>query len=393
MKGHHYTVSPQGLTERITMAKVINMKTLVLTGVAFSLMACSSGTDFNLNGEENIFQQSVSQTQVKVDILWVVDDSGSMATSQDNVAANFQSFIDKFQQTNFDFQIAVVDSSAWRANAAFNNDPIRARFKDGRDVDPATPGDNPTQSGVFVIKPDTPDLEQTFITNIQQGVTGDADERGWQSMQEALSLQANLDEPFPRENSLLAVIFLTDEDDFSHDGSANMQAGGTAPGGGPLYANPYDNPNLHDHMQYYDFLFDLTGSTEGNLNFSVNTIGIFDETCLNQLNTTWTGRKIASRYVEVTDATGGYKGSLCDDFSDVMAGITDSIIQKTTAFKLNREPAVDSIVVKVNDETIPQDSENGWSYNPETVEVIFNGSSIPGSGDQVSITFDPAGLL
>ncbi len=347
---------------------------LIATGiVVLFLAACSGDNGFSLGGAQNTFQQSVTRTQVKVDILWVIDNSGSMETSQDNVAANFQHFIQKFQDTNFDYQMAVTATDAWLA--PHDGNPQLARFRDGTD--------DTSHTGVTVITPSTEDLEQTFSTNIRLGIDGSGDERGWQSLKEALSLQANLDEPFPRKDALLAVIFLTDEDDFSHDGSNNVQG----------LPNPYNNPNLHDPMMYYDFLFDLTESTEGNLNFIVNTIGIFDQQCLDDLSSDgFTGRFIAQRYVGVTDATGGYKGSLCDDFTDVMAGISDSIIEKSTAFKLTREPDITSIVVTVDGQSITMDTDNGWSYDPNEMLIIFHGSSIPGSEAIVNITFDPAGL-
>ena len=344
-----------------------------MIATALSMLACSESTEFSLTGEENLFKQSVTSRKAKVDILWVVDNSGSMATSQNQVAANFQSFINKFQDTNFDFQIAVVTTDAWLA--PFDSNPDLARFRDG------TPDTG--FSGVKVLTPSTPNLEQAFITNIVQGTNGDADERGWQSMKEALSMQANRNTPFPREDSLLAVIFLTDEDDFSHDGSANLQ-------GSPQGVN---NPALHDTQDYYDFLFDLTKSSANNLNFVVNTIGIFDNQCLTDLaQDQWLGRKIAQRYVGITDATGGYRGSLCDDFSNVMAGISDTILEKTTTFTLTRMPAIDTIEVTVNGQVLPQDPDNGWSFNSETLVISFNGNGVPPADATVSITYDPASM-
>ena len=337
-----------------------------------SLLACTPDSQFVLQGEQNTFQQSVTQTNVKVDILWVVDDSGSMESSQQNVAANFQSFINKFQSTNFDYQIAVTTTGAWRA--PIDNDSSLSRFRDGLD--------ETSHTGITVIKPDTPDLEQTFITNIKQGTSGNADERGWQSIAAALTNQDNLNEPFPRQDAILAVIVLTDEDDFSHDGTENVQN----------IPDPYNNPDLHDPMLYYDFLYDLTKSTASKRNFMVNTIGILDEDCKAEVETGWGGRKIAERYLGVTEASGGYKGSICDDFSDVMSGISDAILQYTTRFILDREPAVDSIVVKVDGVVIPMDSTNGWSYDAEAIAISFNGTAIPGKDAVVSVTFDPAGI-
>lgn len=357
---------------RDTMETLMRLKWILVLGFAGLLTACGADTGFTLDSDQNVFRQSVTRTQVKVDILWVIDNSGSMENSQNNAAANFQSFIDKFQQTNFDYQMAVTTSDAYRADLVTDPQEIYdyARFKDGTDAT--------SHTGVTVIQPDTPNLEDTFITNILQGINGSGDERSLQSIQTALSYQDNLNEPFPRQDALLAVIVLTDE----ADGSA-------------LQADPGNDPSWFQDKDYFDFLFNLTGSQEGNLNFMFNTIAILDQACLDYLNNTETqfaGRAIAERNIAMSDLTGGYKGSLCDDFSDVMSGISDLIIEKSTGFKLDREPIVSSIVVKVDGVSIPNDSENGWTYNPDEMLISFHGSAVPNADAVVAINFDPAGL-
>lgn len=346
------------------METLTRLRLFMIIALAGLFAGCSGDSGFSLGGEENVFQQSVTQTQVKVDILWVIDNSGSMATSQAALANNVQSFIGKFQQTNFDFQMAVTTTDAWLSkNQADPNDiHTLARFRDGTDAT--------SHTGVTVIKPDTPNLEATFITNVLQGVNGTGfpgagDERGMESLQAALDYADNANEPFPRQNSLLAVIVLSDEE----DGSADTD------------------------QDYFDYLYNLSNSTQDNLNFMFNTIAILDQTCLDELTTpTFLGRQIGQRYINLSDMSGGYKGSLCDPFDDVMSGIADLITEKSTAFKLNRQPAIDTIEVKIDGVVIPMDPVNGWTYDPATMLITFHGSSIPGPGASVSITFDPEGL-
>ena len=165
---------------------------LKLIGIVASLAlltACGNDTGFTLDGEQSSFRQNVTRTQVKVDILWVIDNSGSMATSQAQVAASFNSFIQGFQSTNFDYQMAVTTSDAWcgdfgysggcinpinNANGDTSGDlgPIRS-YRDGT---PQT-----SQTGVRIIKPDTPDLQNTFITNMTQGTNGSGSAKGYRS--------------------------------------------------------------------------------------------------------------------------------------------------------------------------------------------------------------------
>ena len=48
------------------------------------------------------------QAAAKLDVLWVVDDSGSMESRQANLARNFHAFIDVFAKSATDFRIAIT---------------------------------------------------------------------------------------------------------------------------------------------------------------------------------------------------------------------------------------------------------------------------------------------
>ncbi|MFW1373635.1 hypothetical protein ACEV99_23340, partial [Vibrio parahaemolyticus] len=67
----------------------------------------------------------------------------------------------------------------------------------------------------FVIIPTIADLVTTFVTNAYQGDQGSGDERAFRSMQLALDDSQNAG--FHRHDAYLAVIILSDEDDFSGD--------------------------------------------------------------------------------------------------------------------------------------------------------------------------------
>ncbi|MGE0634588.1 MAG: hypothetical protein AB7O96_19400, partial [Pseudobdellovibrionaceae bacterium] len=182
------------------------------TSATLMLVAClgmgceKSARSFSLLADDAVFQQSPLVVQRKVDILWVVDNSGSMETSQSNLASSFQSFIERFQGLNYDFRMAVTTSDAYRAQ--YNGNTALVRFRDG-DIT------QPTGSGVRVMSNETPDLNNVFITNILQGTSGSGDERAFQSFKAALEYSENSD--FRREDAFLAIIIVSDEDDFSAD--------------------------------------------------------------------------------------------------------------------------------------------------------------------------------
>src|SRR5262249_40734277 len=118
----------------------------------------------------------------KVDLLWVVDNSGSMDPLQANMTANFNSFINNFVSKNFDFHLAVTTSDAYLAGSFWNNNPALAQFRDGV---------GSTHTGVFDILPSTPNLINVFVTNATQGSNGSGDERVFSSLKAALNSNLN----------------------------------------------------------------------------------------------------------------------------------------------------------------------------------------------------------
>jgi hypothetical protein len=346
----------------------INAMLVLLLG--WGLMGCG-GHKFGLALEDDSFSQNSKVTSVPIDILWVIDNSGSMETSQNQVANNIEGFINKFKDTNFDFRIAVTTTGAYQSLALFGGADSLSRFKDGTDAT--------SHTGVFVIDRDTPDIVNVFKTNVKQGITGSADERGLQSLQATLLNSQNAVD-FPRAGAFLAVIYLTDEEDFSWNGTANIQLLGD---GTP---NSVTDPRLLPTSDYLSFLDGITASTADKRNYSVNTIAIFSEACRQQLSTSFSGRRITTRYAEMSDATGGVKANLCDDFSGVLSNISDSILELSTRFTLSREPDPTTIEIYVDDALVPAE---GWTYNPEDISVTFHSPYIPSKDANIRVKFQP----
>lgn len=339
-------------------------KALFTVLLAGQLIACEKhASSFSLLPDQTNYVQSGETVSRKIDILWVIDNSGSMKSSQDNLAANFKSFITRLKSLNYDFHMAVTTTDTFMAKWA--NKPQLARVRDGS----KTAG----HSGVFVMDQNTPDLEQVFITNITQGTAGYGDERAFSSFREAL--QSNLNADFRRQDAFLAVIIVSDEDDFS------------AETGSYLYQD-YDSPLMHPITDYVTYLDSLTGN-QGTRNFNVSAIAAYDQACLDKLNAEIPGRILGRRYAELVDATGGVKGSICDNFGDSLSVISDTIIELSSTFVLSRVPIEETIRVIVNGVSVPKDESNGWSYNAAENSVTFHGSAVPAQGSNIIIDFDP----
>lgn len=341
-----------------------------LLSMALMTSACGNkAASFSLLADENNFQQNSSSTNGKIDVLWVIDNSGSMKTSQEAVAQNFARFIEKFNQKGFDYRMAVTTSDAYMD--LFGAPATQSRFRDGTDQTGHT--------GVFVIDPNTPNLEQVFLKNIIQGINGSGDERAFQSMRQTLNNPMNAG--FPRPDAFLSVIIISDEDDFSHDGAESR-------------AGSYSYSGMHTVDSYISYLDGVTNATPETRSraYNVNSIAILDDQCKTILERNNAGLKIGRRYIELSDKTSGIKGSLCSDFGTTLSDISNRIIELTTQFYLNREPNPDTIVVTVDGQSAPRDPVNGFVYHPDTNSITFHGAWVPGPGASIGVKFDPVSL-
>lgn len=347
------------------MNKVASQVVMMATAIA-ALTACSKGAgSFSILKDGDDYKQEAVFVPKKVDILWVIDNSGSMKTSQDNLASSFSSFINRFQTQGFDFRMAVTTTEAWARQ--FDANSTLSMIKDG-----AVLQKNPkieTHSGYYVMDQNTPNLVDVFAINAKQGTIGNGDERPLESMKQTLLDSRN--SAFRRADAFLAVIMVSDEEDSSGP-SSDWQSNGT----------------FYTPQSYVDFLNSLSGS--GNFNVSVITVDSND--CRTQLNTDGFNRTVSTRMPELADLTKGIKASLCGNFGTSLDVISNNIITLSSVFKLSREPDLSTLKVYVDGVQIAEDPVNGYTYDPAEMTITFHGTSAPGANSSVKIDYYPIGL-
>jgi hypothetical protein len=125
-----------------------------------------------------------------IDVLFVIDDSCSMADDQRQLSANMRAFFSTFQAGQVDFHVGVVTTDVF--------DPMRS----GRLVAPFL-----TQG--------TPEVTTAFQAMVMVGTGGSGDERGLTAEHLALRppLSTTVNAGFVRPEADFALVFLTDEDD------------------------------------------------------------------------------------------------------------------------------------------------------------------------------------
>jgi len=317
-----------------------NISILIVTGLLATACSSNNEASFSLASKS----QSASQAfeVQKVDILWVIDDSGSMKSSQEALASNFESFASKFIEKDYDFQMAITTTGAYSDNSNFVGG---------------------------IMGKSTPNFVDTFVDNVLVGIDGNIDERGMQSSVASMARSGN--QGLVRNGSQLAIIIVSDEDDTSKD----------------------------SNQVYLEELAAMTGSTLDKSNFSISAITISDSDCLKKIGSWGSSHKIGKRYMEVAEATNGTVTSICDDFSDSLKQISDKILNKTEKIVLNEEPIVESISVYINNElvpqadtSLPQDEWSGWVYTQEGNTITFHGGIVPSASADFRINFTPKSL-
>lgn len=353
----------------------VKMTRMVWVVVVPMLTACEkSDRSYSLLSEAQSFQQSPTVVDNKLDILFVVDNSGSMRAFQQRLANNFNSFIQNFVTKNYDYHIAVTASDAYLAGANFRNNPVYSRFK------------RPSATPNFpIISSTTPNPIAAFIANTDAvGDTGSGDERAFSSFKAALENTSNAG--FLRPGAFLSVIILSDEDDFS---DPNRPEGGWRFGG--VADHSYTNPGLETIESYLSYLDQLTGTTDPELRrYNVNAVTVADEACLTSHREKTSVTIIGDRYIDMATATDGVVADLCSpDYSASLIKIQEKIAEKSLELVLNRAPIETTIRVWVNDQEVVPDSINGWTYHASTNSIRFHGTAQPSQGANILVTYDP----
>jgi hypothetical protein len=162
------------------------------------------------------------QSCEKMDILFVIDNSGSMLEEQDNLAVNFPQFIsvlDGFRASNgapIDYRVALTSTGVTKswASEILPGFP----FPDGQAGDDGRMLQRCGMTRPWVERAD-PGAANTFSCAAELGTSGPASEMPLASIKLALDERVSdgSNAGFVRDDALLAIVILTDEDDCSRE--------------------------------------------------------------------------------------------------------------------------------------------------------------------------------
>jgi len=293
--------------------------------------------------ETALFEEGFTQEfYSSVDVLWVVDNSGSMDQELNQVQLNFESFIEQFVALGLDYHLAVITTD-------MDSPAFQGRFQGG------------------VISPDDADPVSEFLAATNQGASGSGDERSMDAIQTALTepLLSGGNAGFLRDDAALATIVLSDENDSSRIMDGSFQSW--------LQGLKADSAQV----SFNAIVGDPTSSTRW--------LG----GCSNWVGSELLQADAGDRYVDMANATGGIWRSICyENYDETLAHISLSSAGMVTTYQLSQMPTNFGLIqVYVNDVQYYYSLTDGWMYNSDDNSITFHGSALPGPGDRVVIQY------
>jgi len=320
-------------------------------------------------------QMALVQTGPKpLDVLFVVDSSGSMSEEQSFLSQNFSNFIAGLQQKVSDFQVAVTTT-----DICLNPDPVSNL---SQRVCPGQNGTTRSYRGGFVgttgrkvLKSTDSDLVTKFGQYALVGTNGSGFEHGLGAAQ--LSVQKVLsgaNEPLIRSNAFLSVIVISDEEDDGW-GLTRMVDKYTGKNYGTAGLTTYS---------FTDTDFTSYMSTVKGNQYAVSTITgtkNADGTMCRSAHSQ--PEEEGGQYIRAANATGGVVQSICDsDWNNLLNSLGRDLGAQITQVALEGTPDPATIHVFVNSVEV-----TGWQFVAGNDSVKFDPAHLPAPGDQIRIDY------
>lgn len=303
----------------------------------------------------DVFQQvNVS----KVDVLFVIDNSGSMVEEQENLSRNLDRFMEYMTVAKIDYHIGVTTTDVL--------------------TDPGKLVGSPQ-----VITPATPKPLDAMKRNVKVGVGGNAREAGLDAARRLLDRRPA---DFWRSDAFLFLVFVSDEEDNSEPGTPKF---------------------------FYRYFEGLKGKGNESMISAGAIVGDVPNGCSSAAGKANPG----SRYKDVVEKVGGRLGSICNaEFDKILKEMGVDAVGLRRKFPLTKFPDLSTmdLTVRLPCDTDPAllaracsstenlcgtddviackskakgDGEDGWTVESGTNTLVFAGAAIPPKGSSVEAIY------
>ncbi|MBS1961876.1 MAG: hypothetical protein JST04_06655 [Bdellovibrionales bacterium] len=294
----------------------------------------------------------------KVDMLFCIDNSGSMADKQQVLADSMSTFIGLFVAGGVDYHIGVVTT---------DTDSTDAKYWSNRLPNYVTPNRGRLLSRYtekFLSK-NSSSVVDKMKANAKVGTSGSGSEQCFNSMLYALDDSilgvGGFNEGFVRDDALLSMIVVSDEDEDIRNGEGvagridRMKKRISAIKG----------PNSRGFS--FDFVINKTASKPGSpVTYPLDNSNI---------------HPYPNFYFAAADAFVSKTYDVLKNFGSDLAKIgSDIVVASTSQFKLSNKPnPASSIVVKLDGKLVAADPVNGYVYDASNNSITLKGDALAAS--------------
>ncbi|HUJ25538.1 MAG TPA: choice-of-anchor D domain-containing protein, partial [Myxococcales bacterium] len=300
------------------------------------------------------------QSTPKVDMLIVIDNSGSMAEEQSALAENLDHLWNRIALANADFHIAVTTTGMQPYTAGWTQCPGGASGGEGGRFFPVD-GERPR-----ILTPQTPDVRAALFANTAVG-TCHWDEQFSEPVVVALTdplinetkvpgtpWPADGNAGFLRDDARLALMAVSDTDD------------------------DIDSSNPPPVSWLVDNLVRVKHGAKDLISFA----GIVP------LSVCTTEESLAPRYAQIASALGGHLFDICDlsNMGAMLDSALGGLLLPLTSFPLSARPR-DASAIAV---TVDGAAATGWTYDANSNRIVFPPASVPVPGSHITARYTPA---
>ncbi|MCM2349949.1 MAG: hypothetical protein NDI69_07995, partial [Bacteriovoracaceae bacterium] len=276
--------------------------------------------------KKEIFRQSSTQTK-KLDIVWIIDNSGSMSDEQEALGENFNSFIQDFITKDVDFKMAITTTDT----SSYSKAGLMVTDSDKK-LNTAAAKSNPVQ------------FMEDFKRMVKVGTKGSGYEKGLEASEGFMNKYART---FLRPDAYLAVVVLSDEEDQSAKSVAS----------------------------YTDYLKSFKSEAGLIKVYSIVDVGLTN----NQGYGVSTGFE---RYADASKNTAGIVADIRNDFHRSLSDMGDSIINLLDSFALANDPVDGTLKVFVNGV-----QTTDYTFDAASRSIKFDSAHLPPVGAEISVTY------
>jgi hypothetical protein len=328
----------------------------------------------------------------KLDILWVIDNSGSMAWAQKELGNKFASFASELQKADVDFRLAVTTTDVCRSDKAVDefcpetrvmgDDPLRGNLV------------QPKGTANRFLTNSSSDLLSSFRSLALRGTSGSPLEQGLSAAKFAVekSSQAGSNLGFLRADAPLAVMVLSDEEDdgvgmWNENGYGESFSdffGNKSYALQPSFASRFNFANQKMTVARFREAMDVL---KGKGRYQVNAItGVKASSgqtyCyLDSSGSPFGPVEAGTNYIRAAQETGGLVENICGNWTSILTNLGRGAVELTTRIQLDVEPFPGTLEVFVGGSLW----SSGYEYDAASRTVAFK--TLPPYGAQVLVRY------